>query len=81
MSTVTMLDFRRDPRSIIRRIVGGEELILTYRGKAVMRLEPVKREAPPADDPIYRLSEFAQDAEPLPDRERDREIDRLVYDA
>jgi antitoxin (DNA-binding transcriptional repressor) of toxin-antitoxin stability system len=81
MSTVTMLDFRRDPKSIIQRITGGEELILTYRGKAVIRLEPVKQEAPPADDPIYRLSEFAQDAEPLPEQERDREIDRLVYDA
>lgn len=81
MSTVTMLDFRRDPKSIIQRITSGEELILTYRGKAVIRLGPVKQEAPPADDPIYRLSEFAQDAEPLPEQERDREIDRLVYDA
>lgn len=74
-----MLDLRRDPKAVIRRVAGGEELTLTYRGRAVMRLAPVAEDAPPADDPIYRLFEFGDEAQGLPEGDRDREIDRIVY--
>lgn len=74
-----MLDLRRDPKAVIRRVVGGEELTLTYRGRAVMRLAPVAQDKPPADDPIYRLFEFGGQAQRLPQAGRDREIDRIVY--
>ncbi|MDN5850500.1 MAG: type II toxin-antitoxin system Phd/YefM family antitoxin [Nitrococcus sp.] len=81
MHTVTMLDLRRNPKSVINRVLQGEALTLTYRGRAVMRLSPIKQAQPPADDLFYRLCDFAEEAEPLPEHNRDRTIDRIIYGA
>ncbi|MFZ2656181.1 MAG: hypothetical protein WAX69_14715 [Victivallales bacterium] len=79
METVTMLDFRRNAGKIIRRAVSGERMLLSYRGKAVLRIEPVtaKDAKAIADDPFFRLSELA-----AKDKNGDlsnEEIDHLVY--
>lgn len=52
-----MLEFRHHAERIIRRIERGERLVLTYRGRPAIRLEPLN---PPsdsisADDPLLEL--------------------------
>jgi antitoxin (DNA-binding transcriptional repressor) of toxin-antitoxin stability system len=39
MDKVSMLEFRHDAESVIRKVEQGKRMILTYRGKPVMRLE------------------------------------------
>lgn len=74
-----MLEFRRDARRALDALRRGERLVLTYRGKAVARLEPVRAEgtAVPDDDPLLRIEDFAVDGPggALPNER----IDRLVY--
>lgn len=74
-----MLEFRRDARRALDAVRRGERLLLTYRGRPIARLEPV-REAPagvPADDALLRVEEYAVEG---PRRKlSNAEIDRLVY--
>lgn len=76
-----MLEFRRNARRALDAVRRGERFLLTYRGKPVARLEPVRPEpsAVPDDDPLLRVEDFAVDGPggPL----SNEEIDRLVYDA
>jgi antitoxin (DNA-binding transcriptional repressor) of toxin-antitoxin stability system len=81
MKTITMLEFRRDPRRALEAVRRGERLLLTYRGKPVARLEPVGAETRevPEDDPLLNLDDYTVDGPggPL----ANAEIDRLVYGA
>jgi len=74
MKTVSMLEFRRDAEKIIRQVQKGQPMILLYRGQPAIRLEPV-REGIREDDPIYALSQYAEDGESLDNEE----IDRILY--
>ena len=61
MLQVTMVDFRRRANEILKRAMRGQRVVLTYRGRPVVRLEPVE----PAgmireDDPIYGLAAHAE---------------------
>ncbi|MCA9790159.1 MAG: type II toxin-antitoxin system prevent-host-death family antitoxin [Candidatus Eremiobacteraeota bacterium] len=74
MDEVTMVEFRRDTEKILDRVARGERLLLTRRGKPVLRLEPLQREF--ADvDPFYSLADLAVEEMPLDNAT----IDRLVY--
>ncbi len=56
-----------------------ETIRLTYRGKPVADLVPVKppkSRRPPQDDPFYRILEHAT---PHGENLTNREIDRIVY--
>jgi antitoxin (DNA-binding transcriptional repressor) of toxin-antitoxin stability system len=79
MKEMTMLEFRRNARGALDAVGRGERILLTYRGKAVARLEPVRPEATgvPDDDPILRVEDYAMDGPggSLPNES----IDRLVY--
>lgn len=76
MEKVSLLDFRRDAEGIIRKVQQGKRLILTYRGKPVMRLEPVQAQEFGPDDPFYGLAQLAEaGGQPL----TNEEIDRIVY--
>ncbi|MCU0726348.1 MAG: type II toxin-antitoxin system prevent-host-death family antitoxin [Planctomycetes bacterium] len=76
MSTVSLVEFRRNAEAVIGRVQRGERIVLTRRGRPVLRLEPMIGPDPAADDPIYRLHESAaEEGETLDDRE----IDRIVY--
>jgi prevent-host-death family protein len=76
MQKVSVLQFRRDAEAIIRRVQRGQRLILTYRGKPVMTLEPIPNQKIAANDPFYRLHELAvSGGEPL----TNEEIDQIVY--
>jgi len=75
MKEISMLVFRREAELIIAQVQKGERLILTRRGKAVARLEPI-REAPlDANDPFYSICELAEPAGSL----TNRHIDEIVY--
>jgi antitoxin (DNA-binding transcriptional repressor) of toxin-antitoxin stability system len=71
-----MLEFRKDAEAVIRRVQKGQRLVLTYRGKAVARLEPIQDRLVNSDDPFYRLCSLADDrGESL----TDREMDEIIY--
>jgi antitoxin (DNA-binding transcriptional repressor) of toxin-antitoxin stability system len=77
MDRVSVLEFRRDAEGIIRKVQQGKRLILTYRGKAVMRLEPMRDQQANPDDPFYSLPQLAvSSGRPL----TNEEIDRIVYE-
>lgn len=64
MKTITFREFCRDAERIVRAVERGQRFLMTYRGRPVMHLEPVK----PAlevreDDPIYHLA-FLADTKP-----------------
>jgi len=76
MIKVSVLEFRRKARLIIRRLEQGHRMVLTYRGKPVARMEPIAHELIGEDDPIYSLGDLAVDELPSLSNE---EIDRDVY--
>ena len=76
MKQISMLEFRRDAEAIIRQVRRGKRFIMTYRGKPVMRLEPLEPRKIRSDDPIYRLGELAEPMGSL----TNEEIDRIVYE-
>jgi antitoxin (DNA-binding transcriptional repressor) of toxin-antitoxin stability system len=79
MKTVTMLEFRKNAERILRRLAKGERLVLSHRGKAAARLEPVTA-APGAallDDPFLGIGRRAT-ASPK-GKTKHAEIDRILY--
>ena len=79
MKTMTMLEFRKDARKALAAVQRGERLLLTYRGRPVAQLTPV-REVPrtlPEHDPLRRLEAFSVDGPAT--RLSNEEIDRTVY--
>lgn len=75
-----MVEFRRNARRALDAVRRGERLLLTYRGKPIARLEPVRPEAAEVaeDDPLLRVDDFAVAGPggPL----TNQEIDRLIYE-
>lgn len=71
-----MLDLRRRAGAVVGAVQRGERLVLTYRGRPVMRLEPVVSNAAIEDDAFYRLAALA-------DRRGDslsnEDIDAILY--
>ena len=59
MANVSMLEFRQNAEAVIRRVQRGERMTLTYRGKPVMRLEPLRDGRPNEEDPFYQLASLA----------------------
>jgi len=57
MKTVSMLDFRNRAERIIAQVQKGQEMVLTYRGKPVLRLQPFHEEEIAEDDPFYVLDQ------------------------
>jgi prevent-host-death family protein len=77
MEKVSILELRRDALNIIRRVEQGKRLVLTYRGKPVMRLEPIQDQRIDPEDPFYRIAELATpNGRPL----TNEEIDQIVYE-
>jgi antitoxin (DNA-binding transcriptional repressor) of toxin-antitoxin stability system len=75
MKHITMLDLRRDAEGIVSRVLKGERFVLTRRGKAVARLEPVIDKRADADDAFYALTDLAVGGESI----TNRQIDEAVY--
>ncbi len=77
MKTVSLLEFRKNARKIIRWARRGQRMIMTYRGKPVCRIEPISDEKPSGDDPFYELYRLADTVGKDLSNE---EIDRIVYE-
>lgn len=75
-ATVALTAFRNNAEAILRRVGRGERLILTYRGRPVARLEPIRSAELDPDDPIYRLPEIAAKGGGSLSNE---EMDRIIY--
>ena len=75
-ATITMLDLRERAEEIVKAVQRGRRLILTYRGRPVMRLEPIGATQSRGDDAFYRLAEIGvAKGKTL----SNREIDDIVY--
>ena len=76
MRQISLPEFRRDAEAVIRQAQQGQSLILTYRGKPVLRMEPIRDQVVTADDPFYSLARLAShETAPL----TNEEIDQVVY--
>ena len=78
MKTVSMLDFRNNSEQIISWAKQGLSMVMTYRGKPVMRLEPIKEKPHSIEDPFYRLADMA---EKKGGKMSNKEMDKLIYGA
>jgi len=78
MKTLTMLEFRKNAETILRRVGRGERFVLSHRGRAAARLEPIPRSRlPSANDPFLTIGRRAL---PSPKGKTPHsDIDRLVY--
>jgi antitoxin (DNA-binding transcriptional repressor) of toxin-antitoxin stability system len=74
MKTVTLLEFRKNAQATLARVAAGQTIVLTRRGRAVARLEPLSEERIGPDDPIYALGELAIEGNALTNEQMDREI-------
>ena len=77
METVSILEFRRQADAIINKVRQGKRLVLTYRGKPVMRLEPIAERPTSRDDPFYTLNQLAV---PKGRSLTNEEIDKVIYE-
>jgi prevent-host-death family protein len=78
MKTVTMLEFRKNAESVLRRVAKGERLVLSHRGKPAARLEPLAAGPSPApDDPFLGIGQRATRSPR--GKTKHQEIDRILY--
>lgn len=79
MKTLSMLAFRRDAKGALRAVERGERIVLTYRGKPIARLEPVRagRATPAPNDALLRIDDYAVDGPRT--RLSNAAIDRELY--
>jgi prevent-host-death family protein len=74
--TVSMLELRRRVEAIVRDVQAGRAVVLTYRGRPVIRLEPLAPATVAAGDPFYSLADLAQRRGASL---RNRQIDAILY--
>jgi antitoxin (DNA-binding transcriptional repressor) of toxin-antitoxin stability system len=77
MDNITIETLHSETRRIIERVKSGEQLILTYEGKPVMRLEPLQEDQVRKDEGFYELPEMAMEKGESISNEK---IDRIVYE-
>jgi prevent-host-death family protein len=78
LKTISMLDLRRRAETIIDEVRRGQTMVLTYRGRPAVRLEPIRPDTVATDDPFYRLADLADTGGRSL---TNREIDDIVYGA
>jgi antitoxin (DNA-binding transcriptional repressor) of toxin-antitoxin stability system len=76
MKTVTVLEFRKNAEKIIRWSRQGKRMVMTYRGRPVMRLEPVVQDKVNTDDPFLKLDGIVTGKK---SRLTNREMDEIIY--
>ena len=77
MKTISTSQLRSRTRSLVRTLENGTTVSLTYRGRKLANIWPLKlKNGVCANDALYRFHRLATKfAKPL----TDRQIDRLVY--
>jgi prevent-host-death family protein len=73
---LSMSDLRAHAKQIVGQVRAGETIVLTYRGRPALRLEPIRPAMVAADDPFYRLGELSQRRGASL---TNRQIDDIVY--
>jgi antitoxin (DNA-binding transcriptional repressor) of toxin-antitoxin stability system len=73
-----MLEFRKNTGKIIRLSQKGQRMTVTYRGKPVMKIEPILQERPLIDDPFYRLGHVAENSAGSLSNE---DMDTIIYES
>ncbi|MEY3481857.1 MAG: hypothetical protein RIQ71_2632 [Verrucomicrobiota bacterium] len=77
METISMLEIRRNAKTLVERLGRGESFRITYRNRTVGELFPPKANYEiTSDDAAYRVAEAAED---LGGGMDSREADRIVY--
>jgi antitoxin (DNA-binding transcriptional repressor) of toxin-antitoxin stability system len=71
-----MLELREKAEEVVQAVQQGRRMILTYRGRPVMRLEPIVPRMADEGDAFYRLGELGTGRGATLSNE---EIDVLVY--
>jgi antitoxin (DNA-binding transcriptional repressor) of toxin-antitoxin stability system len=74
MKTVSLLEFRKNAQATLQKVADGQSLVLTRRGRAIARLEPIGDERIAPNDPIYSLGDLAVEGHPMTNEQMDREI-------
>jgi antitoxin (DNA-binding transcriptional repressor) of toxin-antitoxin stability system len=74
MRTISLLEFRKNAQATLQKVAAGQSIVLTRRGQAVARLEPVGAERIQSDDPLYTLGDLAVEGDSLTNEEMDRDI-------
>ena len=77
MKTISTTELRSHTRSLVLVLKRGRSVSLTYRGRMLARILPLKpSNGIAAGDPLYKFHTLAdRRAKPM----TDREMDRLVY--
>jgi antitoxin (DNA-binding transcriptional repressor) of toxin-antitoxin stability system len=76
VESVSILEFRRQAEAIIQKVRSGKRMILTYRGKPVIRMEPILEKTISIDDPFYKIDRLAaREGNSI----SNEEIDQIVY--
>lgn len=73
-----MLELRKNTGKIIRWSQQGQRMTVTYRGKPVMKIEPIVPEKASIDDPFFNLGFVAEN---LAGSLSNEEMDKLIYEA
>lgn len=77
MKSVSVLEFRKNAEKIIRWSKQGKRMIMTYRGRPVIRLEPIQEDAVDKDDPFLQLDGIAVGKK---EDLSNRQMDEIIYD-
>ena len=75
MTSITMVELRRNAESILRRVARGERFVLTYRGQSVAQLQPIQDKSDEDESDFYTLCGVATDAPSL----SNAQIDDAIY--
>ncbi len=80
MKSITLLDLKQHTEFIIRSVAQGEAVVIKYRGKPAVRLEPISQtqNKKTSADPFYSLTDLAAKGGNSLTNE---EMDKLVYGA
>ncbi len=76
MKTISVLEFRKNAEKIIRWSRQGKRMIMTYRGRPVIRLEPIQDDVVDKDDPFLQLEGIAEGKKGYLSN---RQMDEIIY--
>lgn len=77
MKKISVLEFRKNADKIMRWSRQGKRMIMTFRGRPIMRLEPIDDDAVDKNDPFLRLDGIIDSGKK--ENLSNREIDEIIY--
>ena len=76
MKSISVLEFRKNAEKIIRWSRQGKRMIMTYRGRPVIRLEPIQDDVVDRDDPFLQLEGIAEGKK---ENLSNQQMDEIIY--